>query len=57
MDLEIRITQTVTPNGPTGEYVVMAGEQWKRKDIILEGATFDQAVQAATEFLKNIKVA
>ena len=57
MDVEIRITQTVTPNGPTGEYVVMAGEQWKRKDVILEGATFDQAVQVATEFLKNIKVA
>jgi hypothetical protein len=57
MDLEIRITETITPNGPTGEYVVMAGEQWKKKDAILEGATFDQAVQVATEFLKNIEVA
>lgn len=57
MDLEIKIVEPISPEGPTGKYYVSAGERWGKHPKIIEGATFDQAVQAATEFLKNIKVA
>jgi hypothetical protein len=57
MDLEIKIVEPISPEGPTGKYYVRAGERWGKQLVIIEGATFDQAVQAATEFLKNIKVA
>lgn len=57
MDLEIHIIEPVAPDGPTGKYYVSAGDRWGKKPVIVEGATFDEAVQAAIEFLKNIKAA
>lgn len=57
MDLEIKIVEPITPEGPTGKYYVSAGERWGNQPTILENATFDEAVQAAIEFLKNVKAA
>ncbi len=57
MDLEIHIVEPVAPDGPTNKYYVSAGDRWGKKPVIVKGATFDEAVQAAIEFLKNIKAA
>ena len=57
MDLEILIVEPIRPDGPTGKYYVSAGERWGKKPVIVEGATFDEAVQAAIKFLENINAA
>lgn len=54
MNLEIKIVEPITPEGPTGKYYVSAGERWKNQPIIIKDAAFDEAVQAAIEFLKNV---
>lgn len=57
MDLQILIVEPITPDGATGKYYVSAGERWGKQPVIIKDATFDEAVQAAIEFLKNVKAA
>ena len=57
MDLELSIIEPITPDGATGKYYVSVGERWLTPNVIVREATFDEAVQAAIEFLKNIKAA
>lgn len=57
MDLEIKIVEPISPEGPTGKYYVSAGERWGKQPTLIKDATFDEAVQVAIEFLKNVKAA